>query len=187
MLYQVKCVSNLFVPFVEGLRMSFSATNAEGANWTAYTKVLGVAKPSAGAGKQHAVCESIESGQMQTVFVRSTDSAVYRLYTATVADTLEWQIAPAGTTWANFNYEGRYTKKVTIEGIETVTVPAGTFTNCYKFKKQVLNAAPDDIPPGGAAEWYEWVYPGVGIVKWVDYWTDDPPAVYQLESWSRTG
>lgn len=66
-------------------------------------------------------------------------------------------------------------------------MPAGTFTNCYKFKKQVLNAAPDDIPPGGAAEWYEWVCPGVGMVKWTDYWTDAPRSlsIGVLESHGR--
>lgn len=185
MLYRVKCVSNVFVPFAEGFRMSFSATNASGANWTEQTKVLGFAKPTAGTGKEYAICENIESGRMRTVFLRSTDTAVYRLDTAILTDTLEWQMAPVGTTWTNLNYEGRYIRKVTVEAIEDVTVPAGTFTNCYKFRKQVLNASPDDIPPGGAAEWYEWVCPGVGMVKWIDYWADDPPAVYQLESRSR--
>lgn len=96
MLYRVKCVSNLFVPFVEGFRMSFSATNALGTNWTEQMKVLGFVKPSAGAGKEYAICEIIESGRMQAVFPRSTDSAAYMLDTATLTDMLEWQIAPVG-------------------------------------------------------------------------------------------
>jgi len=180
MLYRVKCVSNLFVPFVSGLRLAYSATNALGTNWTEQFAVLGFSKPTAGAGKEYATVELVGNRGMQTMFLRSTDSAVYKLDPTTLTDTLEWQIGPMGTTWTNFNYAGRYTRKVSIEAIEDVTVPAGTFPNCYKFHKTVLNAPPDET-----AEWYEWVCPGFGMVKWVDYWTDNPPATYLLETWTH--
>ena len=64
--------------------------------------------------------------------------------------------------------------------MNNVNPPGGTFANCYKFHKQAL----DYSGPEGA-EWYEWMKPGFGLVKWVDYRVDageDPPVVYQLQS-----
>ena len=45
-------------------------------------------------------------------------------------------------------------------------------------------------PVGGGPTdyWQEWIAPGVGMVKWVDYWmdpADNPPAVHELQSLTR--
>jgi hypothetical protein len=112
--------------------------------------------------------------------LRSTDSAVYRFDMNTLSESLEFRIAPAGSTWTNYNYEGQWTLKVTVDAIENVTVPAGTFANCYKYHKQAL-----DYSGTERAEWYEWIKPGLGLVKWVDYWMDaseNPPVVHELQS-----
>ena len=102
-----------------------------------------------------------------------------RLDQNTLAETVEWLAAPVGTTWTNFNYEGQFTRKVTIEAVETVTVGAGTFDSCLKFHKQALDSS-DPTP-----EWYEWIKPGFGMVKWVDYWgVENGPIVYELQSFS---
>jgi hypothetical protein len=70
---------------------------------------------------------------------------------------------------------------VTIAAIENVTVPAGTFTNCIKFHKT-------DLWSGNPNPTHdEWIAPGVGMVKWVDYDMDAQnatPVVYQLISHS---
>ena len=44
----------------------------------------------------------------------------------TLAEVTDYQLGPVGTTWTNLYYKGQYTRKGTVEAIETVTVPAGT-------------------------------------------------------------
>ena len=67
----------------------------------------------------------------------------------------------------------------TIEAIEDVTVPAGTYTGCVKIKHECKACS-------GAAYWYEWVKPGFMMVKWVDYWTDNAPVTHKLYSTTVT-
>jgi hypothetical protein len=68
----------------------------------------------------------------------------------------------------------------TAETLEFQIGPVGTTWtnhNCYKFHKQVLEESGSD--------WYEWICPHLGMVKWVDYWVDpseNPPITYQLQS-----
>ncbi|TXT54683.1 MAG: hypothetical protein BAJALOKI2v1_750017 [Promethearchaeota archaeon] len=54
------------------------------------------------------------------------------------------------------DFEGNYT----IEKIETLTVPAGTFENCIRVHEQ-------EITPDGVADFYVWYAPEVGAIK---YW-----------------
>ena len=118
---------------------------------------------------------------MKLHLMRSTDTRVNQFDQMTLAESQEFFRGPVGTTWTNLNYGGHFTRVVAVDAIETVIVPAGTFTNCYKFHKTVLNAS-----PGETAEWYEWVCPGFGMVKWVDYWVDatnNPPITHNLQSW----
>lgn len=184
MLYRVRAVTNLVIPWVTGGQLQFNVTNAVGSNWTENIKTLSQVRPTAGNGKDYALVEVIENGEMSTHYMRSTDAAVYRLDRKTLTDIVEFMIAPVGTTWTNYNYEGVFTLKVSVEAVETVNTPAGTFPNCLKFHKIALDAG-----PGETAEWFEWIYPGFGMVKWIDHWVEpaeNPPVVHVLQSWSVT-
>ena len=55
----------------------------------------------------------------------------------------------------NVNFQGIYT----IDAIETITVPAGTFENCIKIHEQ-------EITPDGKADFYVWYAPNIGPVKY---------------------
>jgi hypothetical protein len=181
MFYRVKCVTNLFIPWIPGAQLNFAVSNTANSTWTEQIKVLGIVKPSAGSGNEFALIEDTEAGQMKLHLMRSTDTAVNQIDQTTLAESQEFFMGPIGTTWTNLNYNGQFTRVVTVDAIETVTVPAGTFTNCYKFHKTVLNAS-----QGETAEWYEWICPGFGMVKWVDYWVDatnNPPITHNLQSW----
>lgn len=182
MLYRVKCVTNLFLPMPVGGRLTYSVSNQAGGTWSETMTCLSRVQPSAGGGKDYALIETLEGGQMRLHLMRSTDGAVYRLDPNTLTENLEFQMSPAGTTWTNSNYEGQLTVRVTVEAIETVTVPAGTFAGCYRYRKQVVDG-------DATAYWQEWVAPGVGVVKWVDYWLDPsqhPPVTHALQSWRRS-
>lgn len=181
MFYRLKCATNLLVPYPVGSRFVFSASNAVGNIWTQHMAILAYVKPSAGGGKDYALLEGIEGQSMGFHLLHSTDSAAVSIDERTLTDVLTWQRGPVGTTWTNYNYGGRWTRQVTIEAVETVSVGAGTFAGCFKFHKHILNS------PDAQRDWYEWVKPGFGLVKWVDYWVDaedHPPIVYELESWS---
>jgi hypothetical protein len=91
-------------------------------------------------------------------YVRSTHDAVY-LYNPP-DDNIEWQAAPVGTTWTVS--EGSSNKIIEVVAIEEVTVPYGTFC-AYKYRTYMSENP--DVP------WYEWIVPGVGIVKEESYRT----------------
>ena len=109
--------------------------------------------------------------------IRSTRNKVYQ-YHGFGEEHLVWQFAPVGTTWTYEDYDGDI-KERTIEAVETVTVPAGTFEECLKIHNRCINC--DDETP----EWIEWVKPGFFMVKWIDYWTDNPPKIHELKSWTQ--
>jgi hypothetical protein len=59
--------------------------------------------------------------------------------------------------YANGVSLGPGTMNLSFPGVDDVTVPAGTFTNCMKLELQ-LNG------PGGGDHYYQWLAPGVGEV-----------------------
>ena len=179
MFYRVKCETNLLWPMPIGLQAVFSVSNALGNVWTQQIQYLGYVRPFAAGTNDYVLWAVVTHGNMSMGLIRSTDTQVFGLEPCSLTEDLIWQIAPVGTTWTNYNYECQYTRKVTIDAIEDVTVPAGTFTSCYKFHKQILSGSSAPRP-----EYYEWIKPGFGMVKWVDYWTDNGPDVYELQSWS---
>lgn len=110
-----------------------------------------------------------------TVLMRSDDREVWSMDDPqSHFESLQFFRGAVGTVLTN----GRNTR-IEIAGIETVTVPAGTFTNCIKYHKTDLwsnNPNPTHD---------EWIAPGLGMVKWVDYDvnpTDAAPVVYVLKS-----
>jgi hypothetical protein len=182
MFYRLKCATNLFEVFPLGGRSVFAASNVTGAVWTVQGTILGYVTPSVASGQEYAVAEFIDRGRMSLSLVRSTDSERIIVDADTLAEVNGGvQRAPIGTTWTNFNYKGRYTRVCTVEANETVTVPAGTF-QCLKFSRRILEPL---NPPVPQPFYYEWVKPGFGVVKMIDYWQDasqQPPVVYELQS-----
>jgi len=179
MFYRVKCVTDLLFPFPVGREAVFSASDAVGNVWTEKSVVLSYIHPLGADRPQYALLEQVNPNSLSFFMARSTDTAMIRLDPDRLVEVTEFQLGPVGTTWTNFNYKGQYTRKVTIEAIETVTVPAGTFPACYKFHKQIVSGSSSPRP-----EWYEWVRPGFSMVKWVDYWCDNAPNVHELWSLS---
>jgi len=82
---------------------------------------------------------------------------------------LKYQTAPVGTKWIYYEEDSGFNYTVTeIVAIEPVTVPYGTFDTAYKHR-----AYRCEFPDGSGTKspyWYDWIVPGVGIVKQVNYW-----------------
>ena len=112
-------------------------------------------------------------------YIRSTETAVYG-YNPTGDDYLEFQAAPVGTKWIFYQEEhGFYYKVIEIVAIEQVTVPYGTFNEAYNHRR--YRCANSDGSGDRSPYWYEWIVPGVGMVKEVDYWTEQiPPLTMEL-------
>jgi hypothetical protein len=103
-------------------------------------------------------------------FVRTTENAVYTYYPP--EDNLEFQAASVGTKWTVYEPSDLYNYKVLeIVAIEEVTVPYGTFC-AYKHRMYQCND-PEDLSKGFSPYLYEWIVPGVGIVKEEDNWARD--------------
>lgn len=175
MLFRVKATPSPLMPFPAGQQMTLLVSNAVGAVSTQHIAVLNYARPIAST-NVFAVLEQ-DNLQPGIMLMRSTGTAAYRYSPVSGGEVLEFMLGPVGTTWTNYNYEGSgYDNRTAIEAIENVTVPAGTFP-CYKFHKQAIGVPDSDR--------YEWVSPGIGFIKWIDYWveyTQNPPITYQLQS-----
>ncbi len=113
-------------------------------------------------------------------YQRSTEEALY-LYNPTGEDRLRFQKAPVETKWSiyreapdEFNW-----KVIEIVDICPVTVPYGTFDTAYVHL--VYDCVdPEDLSKGKTLDWYEWIVPGIGYVKAVDHWGDNPPLTMEL-------
>lgn len=103
--------------------------------------------------------------------LRSTTDKVYQ-YDGFGKELLIWQYAPIGTTWTYEKYNGDIVE-VTIEAIETVIVPAGTFEGCLKIRCRCIDCGFETI---------HWIKPGFFMVKWIDY--DNSPTIHELKSWT---
>ncbi len=182
MFYRVSSWTNgLFMRFPVGRSFVFSVSNALGQTWTEEVTVVAAASFPAMDNNYTFVTISPAyegpepSGAIgyRAFFMRSTDQEAYILDHGKMEDMDNWRAGEVGFTWS-----GADMGTATIEAIETVDVPAGTFTDCIKYRRW------DDDPE---AAWYEWVKPGFSVVKWIDENTDVPdaePIVYELQSWS---
>ncbi len=112
-------------------------------------------------------------------YMRSTEQALYR-YNPSGDDTVMFQRGSVGTKWSVPESDGAYNYDVTeIVAIEAVTVPYGTFSEAYTYRKYSC-VDPNNLALGQSPSWYEWVVPGIGMVKEEDWWTDYPPAIQEL-------
>lgn len=123
-------------------------------------------------------------GVLDQYNVRSTEEAVYD-YNPSGDDFITFQQARVGTSWtyydphdSGFNY-----RFIEIVAIERVTVPYGTFKKAYKHHKYRYDDVGNHSP-----ELYEWIVPGIGVVKEVDYWVESgtPPTTKELISVSSS-
>lgn len=91
-----------------------------------------------------------------------------------------FQLAPVGTKWSYYSKEDGLSGQEVVEiiSIGSVNVPYGTFTNAYGYRKYW---DPDDPNLPNSPQRDEFVVPGVGVVKIVDYWVDsNAPTVHEL-------
>lgn len=117
-------------------------------------------------------------------YIRLTETAVYG-YNPTGDDYLEFQAAPVGTKWSFYQEHdsGWNYKFIEIVDIEQVTVPFGTFDTAYKYRNNLCENS--DGSGNRSPDWYEWLVPGIGIVKEFDYWASEtqfPPLTEELIS-----
>ena len=116
-------------------------------------------------------------------YFRSTEQALYG-YNPDGDDYLEFQMAPVGTKWSFYQEHGGLDYKfIEIVAIEQVTVPYGTFNEAYNHRR--YRCENSDGSGDRSPDWYEWVVPGVGMVKEVDYWAMEelgqiPPLTMEL-------
>ncbi len=174
--------SKLLVPFKVGQTFTLAVSDNAGNTWEERILVSGKATI---VKKKYFVLDMIQIDQdgarddPSMVLLRSTKDSLYK-YDGFDAERLGWFNAPVGTTWSYTEFDGGI-KEASIEAIETVTVPAGTFEGCLKIHKRCLNCDEEN------AHYIEWVKPGFMMVKWVDYWVDpedNPPITYELKSWT---
>jgi hypothetical protein len=113
-------------------------------------------------------------------YVRLTEQALYQYNpTPDEEDYIIQQEAPVGTKWDCPLREGQDYLVREIIAIEPVTVPYGHFEQAY-VQRVFTCIDPDDLNKGKSTDWYEWMVPGVGFVKQVNDWVDNPPATLEL-------
>jgi len=120
-----------------------------------------------------------ESAYEDEGYFRSTEEALYG-YNPDGEDYLEFQAAPVGTKWSFYQEHGGLDYKfIEIVDIEQVTVPFGTFNEAYNHRR--YRCENSDGSGDRSPDWYEWIVSGVGMVKEVDYWTEQiPPLTMEL-------
>ena len=182
MFYRVSCYTNgLFLPMKPGSSLVFAVSNALGQTATQGVKLLGrcyVPEFTNHYGvlnqDEARVAGGVSGG---TMLLRSDDRGVWLM--SDPPRHLETQEFLRGTV--GLAITNARNVRIAIEAVETVTVPAGTFPNCVKFHKTDLSGNHPN------PNWYEWMLPGLGMVKWVDYYVDPAnaaPVVYLLQSYS---
>lgn len=153
------------------------AIDAAGNPWEEFIRITGTAViPS--TGKTYSLLEVSNVAQEPEIslhLVRSTPTELFT-YNGFDHERLDFMDAPVGTTWVSEEPYGDI-YECRIEAIETVTVPAGIFSDSIKTVKRCLNCQSPNT------EWIEWIQPGFFMVKWIDYWidqTENPPLIYEL-------
>ncbi|MDM8537148.1 hypothetical protein QUF70_10370 [Desulfobacterales bacterium HSG17] len=116
-------------------------------------------------------------------YVRSTKDACYGYY-ANGLEHIAYRKAPVGTQWSYFRgQDEEYKYQVNeVVSIESVTVPLGFFEEAYVHRHYRCTELNGDICENQSEDWFEYVVPGLGIVKEVDYWTDNSPKIQNLVS-----
>jgi len=169
-----------FFPMNPGDVYTFSVSNHAGkGQYTVNGPVRSVAN-----GKTYAVLVLFNpSGPHEEIsLLRAAGSEVFR-YDGDGVETRMLMEGPVGVSWNQQRRDGR-TVRTTIEAIETVTVPAGRYTGCLKFREE-------QVRPQQKLYTRTWVKPGFGIVKAASYecpgCTLTNPQIAELTSHSSGG
>jgi hypothetical protein len=167
----------LLCPMHVGLELTYQRTNGT-TSWSVVQKLAGMENHN--STDYYQLESSIDGGAYEPVdVVRSTENALYS-YNPIGDDYLQFQEARVGTRWTFYEEHGGLDYKVIeIVAIERVTVPYGTFNKAYKHRKYRCETPNGENP---SPDWYEWIVPGVGVVKQVDYWTGGLPEIMELVS-----
>lgn len=150
--------ADTFFPMNPGDVYTFSVSNHAGkGQYTVNGPVRSVAN-----GKTYAVLVLFNpSGPHEEIsLLRTAGSEVFR-YDGDGVETRMLMEGPVGVSWNQQRRDGR-TVRTTIEAIETVTVPAGRYTGCLKFREE-------QVRPQQKLYTRTWVKPGFGIVKAESY------------------
>jgi len=187
MFYRVTCWTNgLLARAPIGRTYTYGLTNAYGQGWTEEFSRIGQATIPAMTNNYEIMNSSQHwSGSMpsgaepepEVYLVRLTDTSLFALEPSYLVELEIWRMDDVGISWTNFD------EVTTIEAYETVSVPAGTFTNCIRLHQRDVGAT--ETNSGQRV----WIKPGLIEVKSIFYadWTDPPeaaPVVSQLQSWS---
>ena len=173
MFYRVSSyVNGLFIRMPLNRTYTYAGSNAVGGTWTSRITCVGGASIAATSNNYMVVSTTdVYSGLPPAgtdpdslLLWRSTDTKAYTL-DESAHDQLQWQYAAAGTTWTNASGTNL------IEAIESITVPAGTFTNCVR------------IMQGDGSR--VWISPGLFMVK-SEFLLGNPdgPGTQMLQSWT---
>ena len=177
---QVFAAGGSFLPLKFGQSLTYQVTDANGFTWEMRILVSGRANIQV-FGDRYFVMDSVGytwPTEVNIIIFRSTQEEVFS-YGGLGNEFLAWQDAPIGTTWTYDQYG--HTIERTIEAVETVSVPAGTFEGVLRFRQRCLNCGLEPI-----LYTREWVKPGFGMVKEIDYFGDvAPPRVKLLTDWTR--
>jgi formylglycine-generating enzyme required for sulfatase activity len=123
----------------------------------------------------HLLQSNYRPGETEHMYVRSTANNIYMWDADSSTESAPFRLGQTGETWTTGD-------DVTVNlGVEATTVPYGGPYNAYVFRnKNVAENSP---------YWFEYIVPGVGLIKEVDYWTDNAPKIQSLVSivtWTPT-
>ena len=152
-------------PFETGTVYEYRISDNSGVNWTEIVEVL--EEVTLDSKKYHHVrIWENEPGDMdiQERFVRTTDTAIYT-WTGN-GEEIPFKSGPVGTTWTSGNDVIEI-----IEPIEVSVPYGGPYTAIVHRKYNYVENSPHR---------FEYIVPGFGWVKAVDYWSDNPPMVMEL-------
>jgi hypothetical protein len=156
--FAAKAPADTFFPMNLGDVYTFSVSNHAGKGlYTVNSPVRTIAN-----GKSYHVLVLFNpSGPHEEIsLLRSDGNEVFR-YDGDGVETRMLMEGPVGVSWNQQRRDGR-TVRTTIEAIETVTVPAGRYTGCLKFREE-------QVRPQQKLYTRTWVKPGFGIVKAANY------------------
>jgi hypothetical protein len=177
MFYRVTCLTNQFFPIPVGLQSIYNVTNSLGTTGTLQVTSVGSLKLT--SGKEYSILELLDSRDcaLRLLRGRSTENEFYTIpFDISQTEGLESRNGPPGTTWTNQWCDGS-SDQITIAANEIVTVPGGTF-GCVKTEMREIN---NQL----RFRFVQWIKPGFGMVKQVDYGDGTrPPDVYELSSWA---